>query len=170
MNQEKSCSLAHEDEEEAEEDEQNSRNSGGRNGTEGIKSFHSSFSSAFYDYCNDMEKELSTAKAEISKLSEIKIKLEEELKQKRNMLQEWSTTLGAMKEEFDKQVYGGKAAQISLKRKYVAKVSERKKCSICNEAWTPSGNHIICSLSCGHFFGRSCITQLIKKDGTLSAK
>ncbi|GLJ22460.1 hypothetical protein SUGI_0422840 [Cryptomeria japonica] len=37
-------------------------------------------------------------------------------------------------------------------------------CLICMEPWTESqsGEHNICSLACGHFFGRSCITKWIK--------
>ncbi|KAH9302580.1 hypothetical protein KI387_014163, partial [Taxus chinensis] len=38
-------------------------------------------------------------------------------------------------------------------------------CLICMEPWTESqsGDHNICSLACGHFFGRSCITKWIKQ-------
>lgn len=45
-------------------------------------------------------------------------------------------------------------------------------CLICMEPWTEShsGEHNICSLACGHFFGRSCITKWIKQqcDGNSS--
>ncbi|XP_057829207.2 uncharacterized protein LOC131040326 isoform X1 [Cryptomeria japonica] len=45
-------------------------------------------------------------------------------------------------------------------------------CLICMEPWTEShsGEHNICSLACGHFFGRSCIMKWIKQhcDGNSS--
>ncbi|KAH9302205.1 hypothetical protein KI387_013788, partial [Taxus chinensis] len=40
-------------------------------------------------------------------------------------------------------------------------------CLICMEPWTQSKSeeHNICSLACGHFFGRSCIIKWIKHNG-----
>ncbi|KAK9813183.1 hypothetical protein WJX72_010217 [[Myrmecia] bisecta] len=36
-------------------------------------------------------------------------------------------------------------------------------CSVCMEAWTNSGPHRICSLKCGHLFGRDCIVKWLKQ-------
>jgi E3 ubiquitin-protein ligase RFWD3 len=40
---------------------------------------------------------------------------------------------------------------------------ERSLCSICLDHWTESGEHRLCSLRCGHFFGRRCILQWLRK-------
>lgn len=39
-------------------------------------------------------------------------------------------------------------------------------CMICMEEWTTEDSHRICSLRCGHFFGRSCIERWIKEKGS----
>ena len=35
----------------------------------------------------------------------------------------------------------------------------------CLEPWTNSGEHRICSLKCGHFFGLSCIDKWLRTSG-----
>ncbi|XP_059076848.1 protein SGM1-like [Cryptomeria japonica] len=144
-------------------------------------------------YCkqiHDMEAELLRARSQSKELAERSNKLEELHKaqekehcsternheQTRNKLQEWCTTLAAMKEECDQvckqQGYAVEAPQLSKKRKYVLKVYEINECvncPICFEPWAQSGEHNVCSLSCGHFFGGSCITQWIKKSGSRSS-
>lgn len=39
-------------------------------------------------------------------------------------------------------------------------------CSICMEDWTIGTEHRVCSLKCGHLFGRSCIERWIKDQGS----
>ncbi|XP_059077633.1 protein argonaute 2 isoform X2 [Cryptomeria japonica] len=93
------------------------------------------------------------------------------LEQTRNKLRELSTTFGAMKEECDKVCDQQGAAPQLKKRKYVLKVFEVNdllNCPICWEPWSQSGEHNACSLSCGHFFGKSCITRWISSDGNRS--
>ncbi|GLJ27591.1 hypothetical protein SUGI_0541250 [Cryptomeria japonica] len=166
------------------------RNSARRNPKERIQSLQSSLKFAFDDYCKqfqDIETELVRAKQENNQLSERNNTLEEELEkakvqlesskrnleQTRNKMQELCTAFTAVKEECDQicqqQDYTGAPPQPSKKRKFVLKIYEVNdcvNCPICLESWTQSGEHNVCSLSCGHFFGRSCITQWIKKGGT----
>ena len=42
---------------------------------------------------------------------------------------------------------------------------EPNLCSICLEPLNSSGYHQICSLKCGHIFGRKCIEKTVKKNG-----
>ena len=41
--------------------------------------------------------------------------------------------------------------------------TEALHCSICMEEWTTVGDHHICSLSCGHMFGMSCIREWLQQ-------
>ncbi|KAG6553637.1 hypothetical protein Mapa_004551 [Marchantia paleacea] len=43
-------------------------------------------------------------------------------------------------------------------------------CPICMEPWTNTGEHRICSLACGHLFGKSCIKRWIKQGGRRLSK
>jgi hypothetical protein len=43
---------------------------------------------------------------------------------------------------------------------------EGAQCTICLDPWSNSGEHRLCSLVCGHFFGKSCITTWLKKTKT----
>ncbi|GBG81188.1 hypothetical protein CBR_g31861 [Chara braunii] len=43
-------------------------------------------------------------------------------------------------------------------------------CMICMEPWTGTGSHRICSLGCGHLFGRSCIKRWLKQGGRRNGK
>ncbi|XP_057854453.2 uncharacterized protein LOC131064365 isoform X1 [Cryptomeria japonica] len=140
----------------------------------------------YFKQIHDMDAELLTARSEIEELAERNNKLEEKLHvaekseesskrnldQTKNMLEDWSTTLAAMKDECDQvckqQEHRGEAPRLSKKRKYIVKVYEINhcvNCPICFQPWAQSGEHNVCSLSCGHFFGRSCITQWIRKSG-----
>ncbi|XP_065653749.1 E3 ubiquitin-protein ligase rfwd3.S-like [Hydra vulgaris] len=42
-------------------------------------------------------------------------------------------------------------------------IDEEQSCPVCFEEWTNSGKHRLCSLNCGHLFGRSCIERWIKE-------
>ncbi|KAL2652787.1 hypothetical protein R1flu_020915 [Riccia fluitans] len=46
-----------------------------------------------------------------------------------------------------------------------ANVPDGLSCPICMEPWTNTGEHRICSLACGHLFGKSCIKRWIKQGG-----
>ncbi|XP_024361431.1 uncharacterized protein [Physcomitrium patens] len=48
--------------------------------------------------------------------------------------------------------------------------SEGTTCPICMEPWTSTGNHRICSLACGHLFGKSCIKRWLKLTGKKQGK
>ncbi|PWA99589.1 Zinc finger, RING/FYVE/PHD-type [Artemisia annua] len=37
-------------------------------------------------------------------------------------------------------------------------------CPICFQPWSSDGVHQICSLSCGHIYGRSCISKLLQQE------
>ncbi|EFC41300.1 predicted protein [Naegleria gruberi] len=39
-------------------------------------------------------------------------------------------------------------------------------CSICLSAWSSTGLHQVCCLSCGHLFGKNCIEKWLKKNST----
>ncbi|KAH9302351.1 hypothetical protein KI387_013934, partial [Taxus chinensis] len=70
------------------------------------------------------------------------------------------------------EVQTGVGPEVSTKRRYVLKVHEidnSLNCPICFEPWSESTEHSICSLACGHFFGRSCIISWINKTGTGSS-
>lgn len=43
-------------------------------------------------------------------------------------------------------------------------------CHICLDIWDSHGSHQICSLSCGHFFGLSCIKRVLKEQGKKSRR
>ncbi|KAH9554388.1 hypothetical protein CY35_08G061300 [Sphagnum magellanicum] len=43
-------------------------------------------------------------------------------------------------------------------------------CPICMEAWTSIGSHRICSLACGHLFGKSCIKRWLRQAGKKQGK
>lgn len=36
---------------------------------------------------------------------------------------------------------------------------DSQKCSICLDSWSNAGEHRLCSLRCGHFFGHSCLKR-----------
>ncbi|KAF4519559.1 hypothetical protein B566_EDAN004763 [Ephemera danica] len=40
---------------------------------------------------------------------------------------------------------------------------EDQRCPICLESWSGTGDHRLCSLACGHLFGKSCIERWMKK-------
>ncbi|KAG0557278.1 hypothetical protein KC19_11G116300 [Ceratodon purpureus] len=48
--------------------------------------------------------------------------------------------------------------------------SEGTTCPICMEPWTSTGNHRICSLACGHLFGKACIKRWLKMAGRKQGK
>ncbi|XP_003425604.1 E3 ubiquitin-protein ligase RFWD3-like [Nasonia vitripennis] len=48
-------------------------------------------------------------------------------------------------------------------------VDPSQKCPICLGAWTPMGDHRLCSLRCGHLFGYKCIEQWLNS-GIQSSK
>lgn len=53
-------------------------------------------------------------------------------------------------------------SRISNKRSYGAMISEDddgQTCPVCLDVWTNAGTHRLCSLKCGHLFGKSCITR-----------
>ncbi|KAH9302355.1 hypothetical protein KI387_013938, partial [Taxus chinensis] len=67
----------------------------------------------------------------------------------------------------------GVGTEVSTNRRYVLNVHEvddSLNCPICFEPWSKSAEHLICSLACGHFFGRSCITSWINMTRTGSSK
>ncbi|KAH9324709.1 hypothetical protein KI387_004887, partial [Taxus chinensis] len=43
-------------------------------------------------------------------------------------------------------------------------------CSICMEPWTANGEHQICSLACGHYFGRSCIRKWLETSRVINSR
>eukprot|EP01018_Ginkgo_biloba_P034260 Gb_28488 [translate_table: standard] len=47
--------------------------------------------------------------------------------------------------------------------KQVSNNDDAFNCSICMEPWTQDGEHRICSLACGHYFGRSCIRRWLEQ-------
>ncbi|BFI24865.1 E3 ubiquitin-protein ligase RFWD3 [Marchantia polymorpha subsp. ruderalis] len=49
-------------------------------------------------------------------------------------------------------------------------VTDGLACPICMEPWTNTGEHRICSLACGHLFGKSCIKRWIKQGGRRLSK
>ncbi len=40
---------------------------------------------------------------------------------------------------------------------------EHRRCSICYDTWNASGRHRICSLKCGHLFGKSCAEKWVRE-------
>lgn len=54
----------------------------------------------------------------------------------------------------------------SRKRRHVDVDSDQSKqdddgmlCSVCLDVWTSAGEHRLCSLKCGHLFGRKCVIR-----------
>jgi hypothetical protein len=45
---------------------------------------------------------------------------------------------------------------------------ESNTCQICLSVWSSHGLHQLCSLKCGHFFGRSCIERVLRDQGRTS--
>ncbi|XP_057839336.1 uncharacterized protein LOC131049309 isoform X2 [Cryptomeria japonica] len=43
-------------------------------------------------------------------------------------------------------------------------------CSICMEPWNSNGEHQICSLACGHYFGRSCIRKWLEQNRVTNSR
>ncbi|XP_057867831.2 uncharacterized protein LOC131075056 [Cryptomeria japonica] len=164
--------------------------SASRNPRERIQFSQSYLQSALkdlYKQFDDMKADLDKTEEENMQLVEKNEKLKErlnrakdrekslkkDLAQSQNKLRQICTTVSAVKEECDKICDQQEAdPQLSKSKKYVLKVLEVNNllnCSICSEPWTESGDHTACSLPCGHFFGRLCITQWIlgnEKDGS----
>jgi E3 ubiquitin-protein ligase RFWD3 len=42
-----------------------------------------------------------------------------------------------------------------------AAVDDQSQCRICLERWHNAGPHRVCSLKCGHLFGRSCLERFL---------
>eukprot|EP00752_Nemacystus_decipiens_P012701 g11253.t1 len=55
------------------------------------------------------------------------------------------------------------AAPVRKKRKAPPPKSDGERCSICLDEWTSKGKHRICTLLCGHLFGKSCIERWLKE-------
>jgi len=53
-------------------------------------------------------------------------------------------------------------ANVEVSKKPVHDPTNR--CSICLNAWSSTGIHQICCLSCGHMFGKNCIEKWLKKN------
>lgn len=49
--------------------------------------------------------------------------------------------------------------------KGVADDDDDDGCPICFEPWTSAGIHRLCSLRCGHLFGKSCLDAFFDQDG-----
>lgn len=47
------------------------------------------------------------------------------------------------------------------KRQKSSKDGDSNMCQICFESWTSHGAHQLCSLPCGHFFGKSCVEKTL---------
>ncbi|KAH9302200.1 hypothetical protein KI387_013783, partial [Taxus chinensis] len=127
------------------------------------------------DRLKEIQREFGLVKAEFELLAE-----------ERN--QEWKKELQGLRKVVKKyedayrkfsEVFGGKdKTGLDLEVSAIGETSslqifdfdDSQNCSICMEPWTQSGEHNICSLACGHFFGRSCITRWIKHLGTRSSK
>ncbi|KAL0279741.1 UNVERIFIED_CONTAM: hypothetical protein PYX00_001239 [Menopon gallinae] len=60
------------------------------------------------------------------------------------------------------EVTDSETSRVSNKRSYSAMISEDddgQTCPVCLDVWTNAGAHRLCSLKCGHLFGKSCITR-----------
>ncbi|KAH9302186.1 hypothetical protein KI387_013769 [Taxus chinensis] len=99
------------------------------------------------DQLTELQTQFAGLKAELEHMAEEKGQIWKELEEARHVLQ---------RKERDYHTF--------------IDIDDSLNCSICMEPWTQSGEHNICSLACGHFFGRSCITKWIKEICASSSK
>ncbi|GLJ27672.1 hypothetical protein SUGI_0543290 [Cryptomeria japonica] len=114
----------------------------------------------------EREESSKNLKEELKRDKEGEESSKKNLEQTKNKLRKLCTTFA---EECDQTCNQQGASQSSKRRKYCLKVGEVNglfNCPICFQPWNQSEEHNFCSLSCGHFFGRSCITKWISRDGS----
>ncbi|GLJ27671.1 hypothetical protein SUGI_0543230 [Cryptomeria japonica] len=136
------------------DEDEGRENSARRSPKERFQSLQASLKCADYcKQCDGTKADLVKAKRDNKKLAERNKKLEEELKRAKE------------REESSKKIKE-ELKRAKEREDKAGEVNDLLNCTICFQPWTQSGEHNFCSLSCGHFFGRSCITKWISRNGS----